>query len=67
MVGTIVAAGTSKPQWLFVTRVEDGEFFGRTWSAARQCWTKRASGVPYAREAIGVRTPRCPKPQRPQD
>ena len=63
MIGTIVAAGRDRPQWLFVVKVDGGVLYGRTWKVKSQRWTKHC--YPFTHAAIGVVEPKAPKPQPP--
>jgi hypothetical protein len=65
LVGAILSAGYINPRWMFVTKVDGQNVYGRLWSARSQTWTK--TSALYSRDALGKKTPRCPKPTRPRD
>ena len=65
MIGTIVAVGRDRPQWLYITRVDGEAVYGRTWKVSSQRWTKHC--YPFTHAAIGVVEPKAPRPTPPQE
>lgn len=60
LIGQIVPAGTSRAQWLYVTRVDGEAVYGKTWIARRKAWSK--TDRVYGRKALFRMTPRCERP-----
>lgn len=63
LIGTVIAVGRDRPQWLFVTRVDGAALYGRTWLVKPQRWSK--GEFPFTRAAVGVVEPKAPRPTPP--
>lgn len=65
IVGSVIAVGTTKGYWMFVTRLEANTVHGRVWSTQKRRWAM--SVTTYGRDAMYRRKPIVPKPEPPKD
>ena len=63
MIGKIIAVGQHLGRWMYVTRIENGNVYGRVWKPSVGRWTKAECW--YAIEAINKKPPLCIMPLPP--